>query len=1044
MFNSKCLRNAVSVGLLVLLFLATGLQAQSSAGDQLLKMIPAESLFCLRVNNFEYTLSQIDQFLAGVSPMPMGLSILARTQLAKVLGSPELNGVNMNGSFVIFGAIPPGEPTQTNPISELFIGGLVPVTDYRQLISGNPNCSQSDEKGISKITSNGTPIMLLTQTGNYALISWANDYDKLLVMAKEMSATKAAGLASTLDATEAKLAMTEPIWAYGNVQQASKTFGNVVSGKIEEFKTNMKNIKTKDPNTPPMMNIDNIANLYVSIFQTLMKETSSVSLTIRPKPTALNLKVGVSAVSGTDMANMFDADTSANQKNKLLGYLEDGAMMNFGFKINSSFWKQLNIKSIDLLAVTAGESMTTKDIARMKALAADVIDCVGGPIACSASIDIKTKPPFVAKYVTAVKDKEKFNRLIDEAMQMMNTSGIMDFYKDMGIETSFTIQRGVDRYKDVSIDSAKFTMKSTDANSPQGQMINAMYGGGFDYRWGMVDGLWVCTIGSNANSAIRELIDQVKAGGPKQMGDEMKAALTLLPEADKADFVVTYNFLRLFKMMTAMVPVPIPQMDFPTKSNIVFAGKAGNGKMVVDIALPKEHLNEIMAVFQMMQQQQQKQMMQQRQQKKPNSPRSRGINSISPEETIWVKCQNPDCKAAYQMGKRAYFKYIEEHADPMSPSAPALVCKKCGKESIYRAEKCEKCGLIFLRGTVPNDFADRCPKCGNSKTEERRKQRAHSLAMSGRRLTAEEVESIEKRIEKNPRDIISRTKLLGYYFGKQYQNQSAREAKRKHVLWLILNSPESEVLATPYGELNAILDTEAYSQGKKAWINQLKRRPANLKLLEHSANFFLLHDRELAVESLQTARSLDMDNPKWPTKLGRLYSLDMIRKSLKVKTNAAGKALEQFEIAYKLSTDRGRDVLLQYLAKVALAANKPQKAKEYAEKMLSQNSSGWNYGNNIHHGNIILGRIALTLDDLEEAKKRLINAGKTPGSPQLNSFGPNMTLAKELLQKGEKDVVLKYLELCSKFWKMGKDRLHKWSVVVKDGKIPDFGRSLNR
>ena len=46
-------------------------------------------------------------------------------------------------------------------------------------------------------------------------------------------------------------------------------------------------------------------------------------------------------------------------------------------------------------------------------------------------------------------------------------------------------------------------------------------------------------------------------------------------------------------------------MDIPTKSNIIFAGKAGNGKMVVDIALPKEHLTEIAAAaFQMMQQQQ--------------------------------------------------------------------------------------------------------------------------------------------------------------------------------------------------------------------------------------------------------------------------------------------------------------------------------------------------------------------------------------------------------------------------------------------------------
>ncbi len=721
MFNSKRLRNAVVAGLLVLFVLATGLQAESSAnpaGDQLLKMIPAESLFCIRVNHFEYTLSQIDQFLAGVSPMPMGLSILARTQLAKVLGSPELNGVNMNGSLAVFGVTSAGKPPGPKP-SDMFIGALVPTTDYKQFIDGNPNLSPPDANGVSKNTSSEFGGMLIKQVGNYALIG-PSESGTFAATAKLIS-VKSAKLASVLDAAEAKLAMTEPIWAYGNVQQASKSFGNVVSGKIEELKTNMKNIKTKDPNTPPMMNIENIMNMYAGILETLMKETQYLSIAINPKPNVLNITKTISAVPGTDMANMFVADTSANQKNKLLGYLEDGAMMNFGFKINTPFWKEFNIKSIDLLAVMAGENLTTKDIARMKALAADVTDCVGGPIACSASIDTKNKPPFVAKYVIAVKDKEKFNRLIEEATQMLNTSGIMDFYKDMGIETSFMIQRGVDRYKDISIDSAKFTMKSTDANSPQGQMINAMYGGGFDYRWGMVDGLLVCTIGGNANSAIRELIDEVKASSPKQMGDEMKAALTFLPDADKADFVVTYNFLRLFKMMTAMVPVPTPQMDIPTKSNIVFAGKAGNGKMVVDIALPKEHLTEIMTAFTTMQQQ----MIRQKQQKKPNSPGSSAIESIPETDLTWVKCANPDCKAAYQMGKRAYFKYIEEHADPMSPTAPPIVCEKCGEQSVFRAEKCMNpdCGHVFFRGTIPNDFADRCPKCGYSETEERRKQR---------------------------------------------------------------------------------------------------------------------------------------------------------------------------------------------------------------------------------------------------------------------------------------------------------------------------------
>jgi len=323
---------------------------------------------------------------------------------------------------------------------------------------------------------------------------------------------------------------------------------------------------------------------------------------------------------------------------------------------------------------------------------------------------------------------------------------------------------------------------------------------------------------------------------------------------------------------------------------------------------------------------------------------------------------------------------------------------------------------------------------------------ASSLEIRGIRLKAEEAESLEKQIEKNPDDITSRTILLSYYSRKQYQDKSAREAKQKHVLWLIMNSPEAEVLATTNGGLDSFLEKEAYSQGKKAWIDQLKKKPANLKLLESSASYFLQQDRELAEQSLQKARSLDKKNPKWPKKLGLLYSLGMIRKPLKEKTNAAGKALEQYEIAYELSTDSQRDPLLQSLAKVSLAAGKTQKAKEYAEKMLSQNRPGWNYGNNIHYGNIILGKIALASNDIEQAKKRLIEAGKTPGSAQLNSFGPDMSLANKLLRKGEKDTVLEYLELCSKFWKKERylQKLNKWSAEVKDGKIPDFGPNLNR
>jgi predicted RNA-binding Zn-ribbon protein involved in translation (DUF1610 family) len=101
------------------------------------------------------------------------------------------------------------------------------------------------------------------------------------------------------------------------------------------------------------------------------------------------------------------------------------------------------------------------------------------------------------------------------------------------------------------------------------------------------------------------------------------------------------------------------------------------------------------------------------------------LDSISDEEMIWVKCANKTCNASYKTGKKAYFKYIEEHGNPLAQSAPPLVCEKCGEQSIYRAEKCQNpsCGIVFFSNSVPNDYADRCPECKQSATEESRKRR---------------------------------------------------------------------------------------------------------------------------------------------------------------------------------------------------------------------------------------------------------------------------------------------------------------------------------
>lgn len=145
------------------------------------------------------------------------------------------------------------------------------------------------------------------------------------------------------------------------------------------------------------------------------------------------------------------------------------------------------------------------------------------------------------------------------------------------------------------------------------------------------------------------------------------------------------------------------------------------------------------------------------------------------------------------------------------------------------------------------------------------------------------------------------------------------------------------------------------------------------------------------------------------------------------------------------TTDEGRFYALTTLSKEAFVLGKYSDARKYAlqlEALVPKFKGNWNYGNAIQDFNIVLGRLAVKDGNIKKASIYLLAAGHSPGSPQMDSFGPNMSLAKELLDQGEIKSVIEYFDLCRSFWKMDRGRLDLWTKEAQSGKTPNFDANL--
>ena len=336
---------------------------------------------------------------------------------------------------------------------------------------------------------------------------------------------------------------------------------------------------------------------------------------------------------------------------------------------------------------------------------------------------------------------------------------------------------------------------------------------------------------------------------------------------------------------------------------------------------------------------------------------------------------------------------------------------------------------------------------------------------TGHAFTLEQVKAAEARLQANPKDLETRFQLLGYYDPSHKSSEEKKELWKHYaplVLGIIENHPESDLA----GQAGAMLvarfyeleDQGDWKKGVAMWDQLIAANPTNAQIIGQSAVYRsgeMFQPQEQTMSLFEKACELDPKNPKWPRLLGKMYSQQA---GFGGGVEMAKKALAMLERANSLA---GTPLTLEDAAALAMAAGRAEqwnKVFQYgtnAMARLDPAKRDWNYGNLVHDVNAMLCLAALHADDKKLADEYLLSAGRSPGSPQLGSFGPDFSYAAKMLKAGETNIVLQYLDLVGNFWGntnrpkryVGDDfdlkkarLLEKYRQDIRAGKIPTEGR----
>jgi len=305
------------------------------------------------------------------------------------------------------------------------------------------------------------------------------------------------------------------------------------------------------------------------------------------------------------------------------------------------------------------------------------------------------------------------------------------------------------------------------------------------------------------------------------------------------------------------------------------------------------------------------------------------------------------------------------------------------------------------------------------------------LLYEGKSILKSKADELESNLRKGPDRIDDRLMLIGYYSWNGHEGMEKLRL-RTHVLWMIKNHPEHPATAEP-GLRDLPDDPEGNIQVLELWQQNLASRPDDLAMLKNAEKFFFSKDPAAADKLIHRLAEKEPANAQWAAELAQLYRMFGIPgENIE---NPTERALEEYNRVLALTQNpAARRALSGDMADAAFRIGDFPLAAELAKIYLKSSDRPA-----VQRANTILGRVALRTDDITGAKRFLLDSADSNAARDIALSGPILVLAQELIERGERETVVQYLEDCLALWPRGEAILRIWIAQIHEGRTPNFG-----